>query len=396
MKALSEGVIILKIVIAPDSFKGSLTAMEAATAIDRGVKNAYPLADTSLIPMADGGEGTLETLVDATNGFTKQVQVKGPIGDKVEATYGILGDNKTCIIEMASASGIVLVPEGKLNPLITTTFGTGELIRHALDEGYRTFILAIGGSATNDGGAGMLQALGLHLLDEKGQSVGFGGGSLRDIHRIDAKGFDERIKESSFLIASDVENPLIGPNGASHVFGPQKGASQEDVALLDSQLTHWADKVEETTGIQIHDKPGAGAAGGIGGAFQAFFPSRVERGIDVVINYTKLKETLVEADLVLTGEGQVDSQTASGKTPMGVAQTAQNLGVPTIVMAGSIGPGIELLYQFGIVSAHSIVNSPMKLETAIKEASFLLEKSTEQVVRSYFHNHVPQLQGGSV
>ena len=191
----------LKVVIAPDSFKGSLTAMEAATAIAQGVQHAFPLAETSLIPMADGGEGTLETLVDATGGFTKQVQVKGPLGDKVEATYGILGDNKTCIIEMASASGIVLVPEGKLNPLTTTTFGTGELIRHGLDEGYRTFILAIGGSATNDGGAGMLQALGLRLLDDKGQPVGFGGGRLRDIHRIDVKGFDERIKESSFLIA---------------------------------------------------------------------------------------------------------------------------------------------------------------------------------------------------
>ena len=386
----------MKVVIAPDSFKGSLTAMEAATAIARGVQNAFPRVETSLIPMADGGEGTLETLVDATGGFTKQVQVKDPLGDNVEATYGILGDDKTCIIEMASASGIVLVPEGKLNPLITTTFGTGELIKHALDDGYRNFILAIGGSATNDGGAGMLQALGLRLLDEEGEPVGFGGGRLREIDRIDVKGLDERIKESSFLIASDVENPLIGPNGASHIFGPQKGASEDDVTFLDSQLTHWADKVEKTTGIKIHDKPGAGAAGGIGGAFQAFFPSRMERGVDVVITYTKLTEKLREADLVITGEGQVDSQTASGKTAMGIAQAAQYLDIPTIVMAGSIGPGIELLYPYGIVSVHSIVTSPMSLETAIQDASILLENSTEQVVRSYFHNHVPKLQGGFV
>ncbi|WP_273854263.1 glycerate kinase [Guptibacillus spartinae] len=386
----------MKVVIAPDSFKGSLTAREAAVAIVRGVKSAVPLAETSLIPMADGGEGTLQTLVDATGGSTTHVQVKGPLGNQIDAKYGILGDNQTCIIEMASASGLVLVPDGKLNPLVTTTFGTGELIKHALDKGYRKFILAIGGSATNDGGAGMLQALGLRLLDEKGNEVGFGGGCLKDIDCIDLHAFDERIKESSFLIASDVENPLIGPNGASYIFGPQKGASQKDVAFLDDQLTHWADKIEKKIGIKIHDNPGAGAAGGIGGAFQAFFPSKMERGVDVVIHHTQLQEKLADADLVITGEGQVDSQTASGKTPMGVAQTAQYLGVPTIVMAGSVGEGIEVLYEYGVVSVHSIVNRPMNLETAIKQASMLLESSTEQVVRSYFHHHVPKLQGGLV
>ncbi|TLS38421.1 glycerate kinase [Pseudalkalibacillus caeni] len=382
----------MKIVIAPDSFKGSLSAIEAAEAMNRGVKRAVPDAETVLLPVADGGEGTLETLVAATGGIRKSVTVTGPLGNKAAAEYGILGDNETCVIEMASASGLALVSQKELNPLITTTFGTGELIKHALDDGYRSFILAVGGSATNDGGAGMLQALGLKILDQQNQELSFGGGELARVRKIDISGFDQRVKQSKFLIASDVQNPLIGPDGASSVFGPQKGATPEDVTLLDKCLSHWADKVEEVTSIHLHDRPGAGAAGGIGGAFQAFFPSEMKRGIDVVIQYTGLFKLLPNTDLVISGEGQVDFQTASGKTPMGVAQAAKSLEIPTIIMAGSVGTGIEVLYQFGIVSVNSIINQPMKLSDAIENASLLLERSTEQVVRTYFHSQIIKKQ----
>ncbi|PLT27888.1 glycerate kinase [Peribacillus deserti] len=375
----------MKIVIAPDSFKGSLSAPDAAKAIERGAKRAFPEADTICIPAADGGEGTLDTLVAATNGQKIPVSVTGPLGEKVKAEYGILGDGKTCVIEMAKASGIPLIPREKLDPLKATTFGTGELIKEALDDGFTTFILALGGSATNDGGAGMLQALGLSLLDDNGAEISLGGAELAHICSVDLSKLDDRINKCQFLIASDVENPLIGPSGASFVFGPQKGATNEMVKRLDACLTHWADEVEKVTGVHLHDRPGAGAAGGIGGAFQAFFPSVMRRGIDVIIEYTGFQTALEEADLVITGEGQVDFQTASGKTPMGIAQQAQVKNVPTVILAGSVGEGIEALYQHGVVSVTSIINKPMDLEEAIENAGELLEKAAEQVVRSFFY-----------
>ncbi|KKK38816.1 glycerate kinase [Mesobacillus campisalis] len=380
----------MKIVIAPDSFKGSLSAVEAALAIERGIHKAFSDAETVCMPIGDGGEGTLETLVAATGGKTKTIQVTGPLGDLVEADYGVLGDDKTCVIEMATASGLALVPPGQLDPLKATTYGTGQLIRQALDDGYSSFILAIGGSATNDGGAGMLQALGLKLLDEQGNEIGYGGGELGKVHTVDASEFDSRISASTFLIASDVENPLIGPNGASHVFGPQKGATPELVNILDANLAHWADAVEKTTGIRLHESKGAGAAGGIGGAFQAFFPSEMQRGIDVVIEHTGLHKALEGAQLVITGEGQVDFQTASGKTPMGVAQAAQKQGIPSIILAGSVGRGIDVLYQYGIVSVNSIITRPMTLQEAMENAAGLLEFAAEQNVRSYFHHKISE------
>jgi glycerate 2-kinase len=375
----------MKIVLAPDSFKGSLSAVEAARAIERGIQKAYPYANTLCLPVADGGEGTLDTLVAATYGQKIPVFVTGPLGQQVEAEYGILGDGKTCVIEMAKASGIPLIPREELNPLKATTFGTGELIKQALDDGFTSFILALGGSATNDGGAGMLQALGLSLLDEQGNKISTGGAELTKVSSIDLNDFDNRIQGCQFLIASDVENPLIGPNGASNVFGPQKGATPEMVQILDACLAHWADEVEKVTGVHLHDLPGAGAAGGIGGAFQAFFPSIIRRGIDVVIEYTGLQTALEGADLVITGEGQVDFQTASGKTPMGVAQAAFSNNIPTVILAGSVGKGIDVLYQYGIVSVHSIINKPMELKEAMETAEELLEKAAEQVVRSFFY-----------
>lgn len=373
----------MKIVIAPDSFKGSLSAFEAASAIDRGIKKALPEAETLVVPVADGGEGTMDSLVAATNGHKVDVTVTGPLLDKVQASYGILGDQQTCVIEMASASGLCLIHPEQRNPLLTTSYGTGELIKKALDDGCRKFILAIGGSATNDGGIGMLQALGVKLLDSNRKPVGYGGAALSQIVAIDMEEFDSRISTCNFIIASDVQNPLIGRNGASHIFGPQKGATPEMITFLDHHLSIWADLVEETTGTRLHDNPGAGAAGGIGGAFQAFFPSITKRGIDIVIEYTELERKLAEAQCVFTGEGQIDAQTASGKTPMGVAQIAKKHGIPVFALAGSIGEGIEHLYPCGITSMHSIVNAPISLEEAIEKANELLAATAEQVIRTY-------------
>jgi len=373
----------MKIVIAPDSFKGSLTAIEAAKAIEKGVKNVLLEAETVLVPVADGGEGTMTSLVAATNGRIVEVKVKGPLLTPVQAAYGILGDELTCIIEMASASGICLVDSAHLNPMQATTYGTGQLIRKALDDGFRKFILAIGGSATNDGGSGMLQALGMKLLDSAGLPIGYGGAELSHITLIDESNFDSRIAESEFLIATDVQNPFVGKNGASHIFGPQKGATPEMVETLDHNLSHWADLIEQKTGIRLHDMPGAGAAGGIGGAFQAFFPTKTKRGIDIVIEFSRLVEILEHADFVFTGEGQIDFQTASGKTPMGVAEAAKKIGIPVFALTGSIGRGIDVLYEHGITSVHSIINAPMSLQEAIDRGAELLEIASEQVTRTY-------------
>ena len=373
----------MKIVIAPDSFKGSLTALEAAKAIERGIINAIQHAATVLVPVADGGEGTMESLVAATNGHKVELEVKGPLLDPVHAAYGILGDQETCVIEMASASGLCLIDSARLNPMAATTFGTGRLIKKALDNGCNKFILAIGGSATNDGGIGMLQALGMKLLDVNGKPVGYGGSELERIVEIDDQEFDSRIANCEFLIATDVQNPLVGENGASHVFGPQKGATPKMVEILDNNLRKWADLVELKTGIRLHDMPGAGAAGGIGGAFQAFFPSKTQRGIDLVIEYSGLRNHLADADCVFTGEGQIDFQTASGKTPMGVAEAAKPKGIPVFAITGSIGRGIDVLYEHGITSVQSIVNAPMTLQEAIANAAILLEQAAEQVMRTY-------------
>ncbi|WHY71710.1 glycerate kinase [Fictibacillus enclensis] len=376
----------MKIVIAPDSYKGSLSATEAAAAIERGIKKANPSIETVIVPAADGGEGTMDTLVAATAGEKKEVRVTGPLGQEVVASYGVLGDTSMCVIEMAEASGLCLLTQEELNPLASTTFGTGQLIKQALDDGFRSFILAIGGSATNDGGAGMLQALGMKLVDKNGAEIGSGGGELSRLEVIDDTGFDQRIKESTFLIASDVENPLVGKSGASAVFGPQKGATAEMVNVLDQNLSHWADKVEELTGTRLHDLPGAGAAGGIGGAFQAFFSAQMKRGVDIVTEYAGLPEALDGADLVITGEGRVDFQTASGKTPMGVAQKAKEKDVPTVILAGSVGDGVDVLYQYGIISITSIIQQPLTLQEAMEQSSQLLEYSAEQVVRTFIHD----------
>lgn len=377
----------MKIVVAPDSFKGSLSASQVAEAIEEGIKKVIKNVSIVKIPMADGGEGTLDSLVQSTNGYYEEVKVKDPLLRDINTKLGILGDKETCVIEMALASGICLLTEEEKNPLITTTYGTGQLIKVGLDKGLKNFILAIGGSATNDGGAGMLQALGVRLLDSQLQEVPVGGGNLNQVNQIDVSNFDPRIKDCKFTIASDVSNPFIGPNGASYVFGPQKGATNEMVQLLDENLTHWANKIEEVTTIKVHEIKGAGAAGGLGGAFLAFFPSILKRGIDIVIDYTKLEEEVKNANLVITGEGKIDFQTKSGKTPMGVAQVSKKYKVPTIAIAGTVGTGIEELYEIGIDAMFSLTDGPMELSYAMNHAASLITKQTEQMIRLYQLNN---------
>lgn len=373
----------MKIIIAPDSYKGSISAKEAAEAIEKGIRRCLPQAEIVKIPIADGGEGTLDCMIEAGGGVKIPVRVTGPLGEPVDAAYGLLNGGETAVIELAAASGLTLVPEDQRNPLAATTYGTGELIRAALDYGCRHFIVGLGGSATNDGGAGILQALGMRLLDHNGQEVAPGGGNLGRIAAIDDSGFDPRIRNSRFVIASDVENPLVGPMGATRVFGPQKGATPGQVELLEQNLVHWADLIERATGCRLHEKSGAGAAGGTGGAFQAFFPAEFRRGIDVVIEHSRLREALAGTDLVLTGEGKIDHQTVSGKAPMGIAQEAQKYGVPVIALAGSVGEGIDVLYKHGIHAVFSMVNGPMPLSAAMKDAAALLEQAAEQIVRAF-------------
>lgn len=372
----------MKVVIAPDSFKGSLRAADVALAIQTGVKRCLPQADTVLLPAADGGEGTLDSLT-RFGGTKVPITVTGPLGEPVAAEFGIMRTGTEGVIELASASGLERLPSDGKDPLRATTYGTGELIRHALDAGCRKFIIAIGGSATNDGGAGLLQALGFRLLDQEGAEIGPGGGELHRIAAIDDRQADSRLKEAVFTIAADVQNPLLGISGATAVYGPQKGVTPEMAEALEAGMRNWADRIAEQTGIRVHDLPGAGAAGGVGGALFAFFRAEMKRGIDIVIEQSGLLEHLADADVVITGEGRVDSQTASGKTALGIAQEAQKFGVPVLALAGSVGPGIDVLYAGGISSVHSIVNGPMTLAEAMSRTNELLEQAAERVMRTF-------------
>ncbi|HEU4964681.1 MAG TPA: glycerate kinase [Bacilli bacterium] len=372
----------MKIVVAPDSFKGSLSAREVGLAIRKGVERALPHADIPVVPMADGGEGTLECLIDATGGTWRTAEVRNPLGELIEASYGLLGDGVTCAIEMAQSSGLYLIAPEQRDPLRTTTYGVGELIQAGLDQGCRRFLLGLGGSATNDGGAGMLQALGVELLDAQGGEIGQGGGELSKLREIRTAGLDPRLADCEFLIACDVDNPFVGPKGASHVFGPQKGATPKMVLELDANLRHFANLIDQTVGVAIHDLPGTGAAGGLSGALLAFLGGKLQSGIQLVIEAVGLEEQLRDADLVITGEGQIDFQTAHGKTPSGVALLAQSHGIPTIALCGSVGDGIDVLHEQGIAAVYSIVNQPMTLEEAMARTAELLTHTAEQVIRT--------------
>jgi len=338
----------MKIVIAPDSFKSSLTAIEVSDALEKGVKKAYPNAQIEKIPMADGGEGTVQCLVNATQGKIYQKEVIGPLGEQVISSFGVLGDQNAAAIEMASASGLPLVPPEKKNPLITTTFGTGQLIKAALDHGCSTMIIGIGGSATNDGGAGMVQALGAYLLDNNEKEIGFGGSQLAKLNRIDISNMDERISKTKILVASDVQNPLCGPTGASRIYGPQKGATEEMIVTLDNALSHFADIIKRDLGKDIKDIPGAGAAGGLGAGLIAFLNAELKPGIDIVINTVRLEEIVQDADLVITGEGEINGSTIYGKTPIGVARVAKKFQIPVVSVSALIDDSGWIVKEHGI------------------------------------------------
>lgn len=372
----------MKIVIAPDSFKGSLTARQAADAIERGVRRATPDVDIISIPMADGGEGTVRALVDATGGRLIPVRVTGPLGEPVAATYGILGDGTTAVIEMAEAAGLHLV--GTMpDPLHATTRGVGELILDALGHGAERIIVGLGGSATNDGGAGMAQALGIRLLDADGRDLPVGGAALADLDRIDCTGLDPRVTRTPIILASDVTNPLAGPDGASAVFGPQKGATPAMVEQLDQALSHYAAVIHRDTSRSVGIIPGSGAAGGLGAGFLAFTDATMRSGVDLVTETVGLKERAVGADYCFTGEGRIDGQTQYGKTPMGVARAVHEAAPAchVIALAGSLGEDAEQLNALGFAAVFGIQPEAVSLQEALAGASWNLERTAEQVMR---------------
>jgi glycerate kinase len=375
--------IIMKILVAPDSFKGSLSAVEAAKAMEKGILKAAPAAEVCKVPMADGGEGTVEALLMAAGGELRKAAVTGPLGEKINSFYGILADGKTGVVEMAAASGLILVPEDKRNPMLTTTYGTGELIAEAVKNGCRKVVIGIGGSATNDGGMGMAQALGVKFLDRSGRELGFGGRELAEIHSIDCSGMNPALREVEFFIACDVTNPLCGPEGAAYVYGPQKGADLKMVCELDKGLENFAAKIREYINADIRDLPGAGAAGGLGGGLVAFLNARLEPGIKIMTEATGLKDKIRDARLVFTGEGRTDSQTAYGKVPLGVARIAKQYGIPVICLSGGLGDGIEALYDEGISCFFSIADKPMTLDDAMRNGAELLTASAENLMRFY-------------
>lgn len=371
----------MRFVLAPDSFKESMTAKEVADSMEKGLKKVFLNAEYIKIPMADGGEGTLQALIDATNGDIYEEEVLGPLGKPLTARYGILGDGKTAVIEMASASGLQHVNFEERDPLKTTTYGTGQLIKCVLDKKVERVLIGIGGSATNDGGSGMIQSLGGKLLDQNGKEIDFGGGSLDKLHSIDLSNLDPRLKKVSINVASDVNNPLTGVNGASYIFGPQKGATEEIVLLLDRNLKHYAKIIRKDLDKDIEKLPGAGAAGGLGAGLMAFLSAKLVPGIDLIIRYTKLEEKIQGSDFVFTGEGGIDIQTKFGKTPYGVASIAKKYNIPTIVLTGQIGEGYNELYSGGITSIIGILPRPTNIEEALANGKENIELAAENIGR---------------
>ena len=356
----------LVIVLAPDSFKESMTAKEVCVAMERGIKKVNSNIRCIHVPMADGGEGTMQSLVDATGGEVYSLEVVGPLGNKVKAEYGILGNGEIGVLEMASASGIHLVSLEERNPLITTTYGTGELIKACLDRGVKKLLIGIGGSATNDGGVGVIQALGGRLLDKDGNELGFGGGELEKLDRIDLTNFDRRLKDVVIEVACDVSNPLCGENGASYIFGPQKGASVEMIKILDNNLKHYAKVIKEQFGKDVLEIAGAGAAGGLGAGLMVFLNGNLKKGIEIVIEYSGLEKKVKNCDMVWTGEGSIDFQTQYGKTPLGVATVAKKYNKPVVALAGRVGDDIDILYEKGIDSIFGIMRGVTTIDEALK------------------------------
>jgi len=358
----------MKIVIAPDSYKESLSALEVATAIESGFREIFPTAEYVKLPVADGGEGTVEAMVAATCGRIVNVAVKGPLGEAVEGFYGLSGDEQCAFIEMAAASGLELVPTAQRDPLVTTSWGTGELIRHALDSGVKHIIIGIGGSATNDGGAGMVQALGAKLLDKQGQQIGPGGAALETLASIDVRELDKRLADCRIEVACDVINPLTGKEGASAIFGPQKGATPKMIARLDQALGHYAKLIARDLDVEVLNLAGGGAAGGMGAGLFAFCGAELRRGIEIVTEALSLDAHVADADLVITGEGRIDSQTINGKVPVGVASVAKRYNVPVIGIAGSLTADVGVVHDHGIDAVFSVIYKICSLDDALTNA----------------------------
>ena len=375
----------MKIVIAPQEFKGSLTALEVARAIGNGVRQVEPDAEIDLVPVADGGDGTLQALVDISGGRVVTTTVTGPLGTPVDADWGSLGiggDGGTAVIEMARASGLALLDPGKLDPLKATTRGTGELFKFALDAGHRRFIIGIGGSATNDGGAGMMQALGARLLDADGNDLPPGGGALARLDRIDGSGLDQRAVDATIDVNVQGTVRDLFEDGASAVFGPQKGATSELVERLDAALSRFAEIIERDLGRTVRDNPGGGAAGGLGAGLMAFLNANLKAGVDIVLDAVDLDAHLEDADLVITGEGQIDHSTIFNKAPVGVAERAKKRGIPVIAIAGGLGEGYRETHEKGIDAAFTLVSGPMSLDEAIGSTGDLLAGVAEEIMRT--------------
>lgn len=359
----------MKIVIAPDSYKESLSALEVATAIELGFREVWPEAEYVKIPVADGGEGTVEAMVAAMQGHLVHVDVTGPLGNTIQAFYGLSGDERSAFIEMAAASGLEQVPANLRDPLKTTSWGTGELIRHALDAGVEHIIIGIGGSATNDGGAGMVQALGARLLDGQDEDIAHGAMGLESLTRIDISQLDPRLAGCRIEVACDVTNPLTGKEGASVVFGPQKGATAEMIPRLDRALTHYAQLIARDLDVNVLELAGGGAAGGMGAALYAFCGAQLRRGIEIVTDALRLDACVADADLVVTGEGRIDSQTIHGKVPVGVAKIAKRYNKPVIGIAGSLTADVGVVHEHGLDAVFSVIYTICTLDEALKNAS---------------------------
>ncbi|ASK64074.1 glycerate kinase [Virgibacillus phasianinus] len=358
----------MKVLISIDSFKGSISSIKGSEAIASGIQEVYKDAEITTLPLADGGEGTVEALVHALSGKRVEKVVTGPLHEKVNATYGIANDGKTAMIEVATACGLPLIPKGGLNPMKATTYGVGELISDAIEKGCRHFIIGLGGSATNDAGVGMLQALGYRFLDNQLQEVGLGGKALAGIDRIVVDDVNPELSECTFQVACDVNNLLYGKEGAAYIFAPQKGATEEMVVKLDQGLSHFASIVSDQMGIDIQNRKGAGAAGGLGAAFSGFLQGELQSGVDLVLDVIGMEEQLRDVDFVITGEGMLDSQTSMGKAPIGIAQMAAKYDIPVIALAGSVNQEGFNLNEKGLTSCFSIIPSPMSLDEAMNTA----------------------------
>ena len=373
---------IKKILLSPQEFKESLSGYEVASAMKDGILRVDPLVNIEISPVADGGDGTLKTMVDVTNGNIVEETVENPLGDQIKAEWGKLGTSQTAVIEMARASGLALLKENEKSALKTTTYGTGQLFKSALDQGIKKFILAIGGSATNDGGAGFATAIGARLLDKNNNAIYPSGENLSLIEKIDLSNLDQRIKDIEVQVACDVNNPLCGETGASAIFGPQKGASTNDIDILDRNLLHWSELIRNQMGKDVKDIPGAGAAGGLGAGLMAFVNAELALGADIVLNTLDYEKKLKDIDLVIVGEGQTDKSTQYNKSPVAVSTKAKKLGIPVICISGSLGEGYKECSNQGIDSFFSIVNKPMELEFALNNAYDLISSSTEEIYKT--------------